>query len=737
MADRYDPKVTVRPATDRKGPDAHQSAASNDDPLFELARIVSGRGAGAGVPAPAPSPVRSSRPAPAPEPPRPPAGEPNVLDDLEAELLSDLQASFSAVKEAIEPKHAEPPPVAPQPSPPPAAAAPPAAAMPPPAAPPPPAPSAPPPEASAAKPATAPEPSPPPPSAPAPHSVLSRLSAAARPPLQQMQPRQPPAAAPPPTARERPPAPPPATAAPTTPAAPKKVEVGNLNLRPTAAPHVRVSAAPPVNPPSPPEAPAPTAARSRWEKPAEPPKPQASIASRFAPPRAGGPAHAAPSQPAPPPAADDEDLPFGEGVPFAPDGEEASDEFPLDAFDIVPGYGDDAEVPPYPEDDDIEPLRRRGVPRSLVAVAGILALVLIGVLGFIMLRPAVSGGGEPPIITADAGPTKIAPPEAPATGNNDQNKLIYDRVNSGSTNGPADTNLVTPGNQPIAPVPSNDDSNSPIARVILPGGPEGPAPADAGNAGDNSADVATGEGDGAQSIGPRKVRTVVVRPDGTIVSSDAAPAEGDAPASDDATATPMTPTAETPQAPAAPAVPAAPTDDDTAAIAGGQSGHELPITTNPEPSAGPAAPETPAPPAKTATKTPTPAPTPKPAQPKVVASGGGNGPLDLTPGNGKATTQVASRTADGGGGALPLASSGMMVQVSSQRSEDAARATFRDLQARYPSILGRYDINIQRADLGDRGTYYRVRVGPFASANAQSLCSQLKNAGGDCILSPH
>ena len=75
-----------------------------------------------------------------------------------------------------------------------------------------------------------------------------------------------------------------------------------------------------------------------------------------------------------------------------------------------------------------------------------------------------------------------------------------------------------------------------------------------------------------------------------------------------------------------------------------------------------------------------------------------------------------------------------MVQVSSQRSEDAARATFRDLQTRYPGILGGYNANIQRADLGDRGIYFRVRVGPFASADAQSLCSALKNAGGDCIL---
>ncbi len=700
--------------SDRRGADSHQDAAASDDPLFELARIVSGRGAGASsAPASPPPPLRG-RPQAQPEPARPAAPEPDILGDLEAELLSDLQASFAAVKEAIEP--AEPPPapkVSPQP---------PVATAPPPSDAPPAGPARPP----------QPEPSPLQPSSPPVHaappaqqSAAPRVSGAARAPIQQMPPRQPAApAAPPP--RERPHAPPPVSAASAVPAEAKKVEVGNFNLRPTAPPQVRVTAPPP---PTPAEKPAPAAAKpSRWERPAEPPKPQASAASRFAPPRAAEhhQAQPAPRQSVPPPTADEEDLPFDESLPFAHEGEDAADEFPLDAFDIVPGYGDDAEMPPYP-DDELEPLRKRGVPRSLVAIAGILALVLIGVLGFVMLRPGVSGGGTPPIISADAGPTKIAPPEPPSTSNGgEQNKLIYDRVDSGPGGGPVNSNLVTPGSEPIAPVPSTNTDN-PIARVILPGGPTPGAPgsADAGNSG---ADVATNEGDSAQSIGPRKVRTVVVRPDGTIVSSDAVPAEGDAPASTDATPAPPA-TAEVPAAP-----PVA-TNDDTAAIAG-TAGQELAITPNPGKAGSPA--ETPAPPAAAEAQTPipTPTPTPKPTKPKVVATGGDGGPIDLTPGNGKSTTVVASATPGAAGGAVPLVAGGMMVQVSSQRSQDAAQATFRDLQARYPGILGGYDANIQRADLGDRGIYYRVRVGPFASANAQGLCAQLKSAGGNCILAP-
>jgi hypothetical protein len=77
---------------------------------------------------------------------------------------------------------------------------------------------------------------------------------------------------------------------------------------------------------------------------------------------------------------------------------------------------------------------------------------------------------------------------------------------------------------------------------------------------------------------------------------------------------------------------------------------------------------------------------------------------------------------------------GVLVQISSQRSEDAARATYRDLQTRYPNILGKYEVNLQRADVPVRGTFFRVRVGPFSATDAQHLCDDLKSAGGDCVL---
>jgi hypothetical protein len=75
------------------------------------------------------------------------------------------------------------------------------------------------------------------------------------------------------------------------------------------------------------------------------------------------------------------------------------------------------------------------------------------------------------------------------------------------------------------------------------------------------------------------------------------------------------------------------------------------------------------------------------------------------------------------------------VQISSQRSEAEAQATFRSLAAKYPSILGDRQPIIRRADLGDRGIFFRALVGPFGSAEqATQFCGSLKSAGGQCVV---
>jgi len=80
-------------------------------------------------------------------------------------------------------------------------------------------------------------------------------------------------------------------------------------------------------------------------------------------------------------------------------------------------------------------------------------------------------------------------------------------------------------------------------------------------------------------------------------------------------------------------------------------------------------------------------------------------------------------------------SGGILVQLSSQKTEAEAAASFRSLQAKFPTELGRRQPVIQRADLGSKGVFYRTMVGPFASSQeAQQFCANFKTAGGHCVV---
>lgn len=80
------------------------------------------------------------------------------------------------------------------------------------------------------------------------------------------------------------------------------------------------------------------------------------------------------------------------------------------------------------------------------------------------------------------------------------------------------------------------------------------------------------------------------------------------------------------------------------------------------------------------------------------------------------------------------ASGGFVVQVSSQKSEADAQASYRALQAKYAMLKSHQPI-IRRADLGSKGVFYRAMVGPFESGDeAVQFCNGLKQAGGQCII---
>ena len=76
-----------------------------------------------------------------------------------------------------------------------------------------------------------------------------------------------------------------------------------------------------------------------------------------------------------------------------------------------------------------------------------------------------------------------------------------------------------------------------------------------------------------------------------------------------------------------------------------------------------------------------------------------------------------------------------LVQIAAFRSEEAAEAAWRKASASRPDIYQGAEKHIQRADLGAKGVFYRLRVGAFAErSEAMDFCTALKSAGENCIV---
>ena len=136
---------------------------------------------------------------------------------------------------------------------------------------------------------------------------------------------------------------------------------------------------------------------------------------------------------------------------------------------------------------------------------------------------------------------------------------------------------------------------------------------------------------------------------------------------------------------------------------------------------------------------PGPGPTVPPARNPASANASANTPMSLAPQAGQAPDAAPpTRTAatNPTQAAAPASTSGgYLVQVSSQKNEADAQASYRALQGKFPSVLGPHSSLVKRVDLGEKGVYYRAFAGPFGSSEeAAQVCSNLKSAGGQCFV---
>jgi len=202
------------------------------------------------------------------------------------------------------------------------------------------------------------------------------------------------------------------------------------------------------------------------------------------------------------------------------------------------------------------------------------------------------------------------------------------------------------------------------------------------------------------AVAPRKVRTMVVKSDGSLV-----PREDPAPAAPQVAAAEPTDPAPQHVAPSADA-------DQTGTVAPAAA------QADDEPALKPAAKaEAKAQSANT------------PAKVAIAPQRPSDQPVDVV-GEVK-PDQVASidpaTTATGGGS--------WSMQVASQPTVESAQSTYQDLQRRYGSVLAGRTANIVKAEIAGKGTFYRVRVVAQSRNDAINLCTSYKAAGGNCFVS--
>jgi SPOR domain len=128
------------------------------------------------------------------------------------------------------------------------------------------------------------------------------------------------------------------------------------------------------------------------------------------------------------------------------------------------------------------------------------------------------------------------------------------------------------------------------------------------------------------------------------------------------------------------------------------------------------------------------APSASPQPPPVPAGAGAANPAPLAPPQQPAGKPPAKAEA-AAAAAKPAAAQktgGTRVQLASVRSEEAARQEWDRIRRANPDLLGSASATPVRADLGDKGVFYRLQTAPIA--DAERVCGELKQRNFGCVI---
>ena len=367
-----------------------------------------------------------------------------------------------------------------------------------------------------------------------------------------------------------------------------------------------------------------------------------------------------------------------------------------------------------------------------VALIGIAAVALAVLFVFAGMRYfAGDSGGEPVVITADNSSVKEAPEDPGGEVVPNQDNAVFNDVSGTLAEAPRQGSLIASDQEPT-------DVESVAPNPL------------AGSAASGTADTG--------GLEPRKVRTMIVRPDGTLVERDAAEASSSpssgvrrietqsalpdengqlvtsvpqdsaaAGASDETAAPSLAPPSSqaTTEAPASgaqdetatPPVTEPATVADAAALDAGDATEEPAATEEPVQDFGIA-------------NVPLPTPRPPGGAPARVAA------ASSAPASSPAPAAATTATAPAAAAPQPSAqsTSAYAMQIASLPSVEEAQQAYRRLSAQHPAVLGRRPVEIVPATIAGKGTFYRVRIGASSLSEALSLCERYKAEGGSCFV---
>jgi hypothetical protein len=434
------------------------------------------------------------------------------------------------------------------------------------------------------------------------------------------------------------------------------------------------------------------------------------------------------------------DAPASEPVSGVADDEAFADEFGAELFDAMStdekiamrsddavyedaDFADDgadpfqvAETPAFVADRSV----RQG--RGLMIAGIVLGVAVLGGVGAFALSFGDNGASDvPAVVKADADPIKVRPKNPGGATVPNQDNKVYETVANGARPAAPEQKKLISSSEELADV----EAQAIAPRVVTP-------PQEIAAAADPIAEIASkgeyrlspstdaesaAEKSTVAAVAPRRVRTMIVREDGTLV-----PREEDEPetaslgaepeAGSDAMPIEPTKNAQAPAEAVASADPAADVTETTGSTTPVENTRAAEVVNSP-----------------TAVSKVVPSkPSVMPDTVALAPSRPADQPVDIV-GEVK-PDQVAAIKPSAAAAAGPWT-----VQIASQPSEEAAKASYQDLSRRYASVIGDKGVTIVKADIAGKGTYWRVRI-PAGDRNAAiNLCENYKSAGGNCFVS--